>query len=379
MTSSRSDWCHLAWPLRDMRAHPALCPRLIVCGSHLAPEFGHTVDVIEEDGFVVDARVDYPLDTDTEATMARSVGHATLAFADLLESRPPDLLLASADRHEMLAPAIAAVTLRIPIAHLEGGEWTAGAIDNVVRHALTMMAHVHFTPTERATRRVVAMGEEAWRVHRVGAPSLDHLHRGKLLDPAQLADRLRMPLDPAPLVAAVHPVTLFDDPAGAEGAALLAALGRRTEPIVFCLPNADARGRALAGKVRTFCDGRANARLFENLDPLTYWSLLRHAVALVGNSSSGLMETPAVRLPAVNVGRRQEGRERAANVVDAPADPDAIGAALDRITRPAFVQSLHGLHNPYGDGHAGERLAEILAALPSRRELLLKQDTLGTI
>ena len=376
VTSSRSDWCHLAWPLRDMESHPDLAPRLIVTGAHLSPDFGRTIDTIEADGFQVAERVECPLSSDTDTAMARTIGHMTAAFAELLDRLRPDVLLLSADRHEILAPAMAALALRVPIAHIEGGEWTAGAIDNAVRNTLTMLAHLHFTTSRQAACRVVAMGEEPWRVHRVGAPSLDHIHRGTLLDHAGVEARLGFEMRRPPIVAAYHPVTLQDDPTdGVE--ALLAALATLDEPVVFCLPNADAGGRALARRARAFCDGRENARLFVNLEPILYWSLLRQAAVLVGNSSSGLMETPSLGVPAVNVGPRQAGRQRAANVIDVEPDADDIRAALDRARSDAFRAGLQGLANPYGDGRAGTRIARLLADLPSRERLLHKTDTLA--
>ncbi len=372
VTSSRADYSHLYWVLHEIREHPELRLRLIAMAAQLAPEFGAAVEQIEADGFVVHERVECLLSSDSDVGMAKTIGVATLGLADVLGRVRPDLLLLIADRYEMLAAAAAALALRIPIAHIEGGDVSEGAIDQAVRDALTKMAHLHFTPTESACRRVLAMGEEEWRVHRTGAPSLDHLRRSRLPERAQLERQLGLDLGEPPLVVAMHPVTLAEDTT-AEAEALFAALAKVRVPIAFCFPNADAGGRRLVARAREFCRAHPRARLFVNLEPASYWGLLRCAAALVGNSSSGIMEAASLRLPVVNVGTRQDGRERAANVIDAEASPTAIAAALARALTPTFRAGLEGLRNPYGDGHAAERIVRLLAAAPERARLLHKR------
>src|SRR6202161_3817173 len=190
ITTSRADYSHLYWPLRELSAHPHVDLKIIVMGAHLSPEFGSTVQEIEKDGFNIDARVEWLLSSDSDVGMAKTIGVATLSLADIFGQMRPDLLLLIADRYEMLAPASVTLALRIPIAHIEGGEISEGAIDDAVRNALTKMSHIHFTSTALARARVIAMGEEEWRVHRVGAPALDHLRRSPLLSREQLEQRL---------------------------------------------------------------------------------------------------------------------------------------------------------------------------------------------
>jgi UDP-hydrolysing UDP-N-acetyl-D-glucosamine 2-epimerase len=341
-------------------------------GAHLSPEFGQTVGEIERDGFTVHERVECLLSSDSDVGMAKAIGVATLGLADVLGRLRPDLLLLIADRFELLAPASVAVALRIPIAHIEGGEVSEGAIDDAIRNALTKLAHVHFTPTEAARRRVVAMGEEEWRVHRTGAPSLDHLRRRTLASRDEIAAHLKLDLSKPTVMVAVHPVTLARDTL-AEADAVFEALGRLPQAIVFCFPNADAGSRALVTRAEAFCAQNPRARLFVNLNPIDYWSLLQHVDMLLGNSSSGIMETPALRLPTVNVGRRQQGRERARNIVDAEADAGAIVAAVERVVQPSFRAGLEGMENPYGDGRAAERIAGVLATVPLGDALLVKR------
>ena len=372
VTTSRADYGHLYWPLKELQAQPGIDLRLVAMGAHLSPEFGNTIQEIESDGFPVHDRVECLLSSDTDVGMAKSIGLATLGLADTFGRLRPDILLLIADRYELLAPASVALALRIPIAHIEGGEVSEGAIDDAVRNALTKMSHVHFTPTESARRRVLAMGEEEWRVHRVGAPSLDHLERHSLPSLGDLTARLQLTLEPPTLMVAYHPVTLARDTLR-EAEALFGALARMPHQILFCFPNADAGSRALIGRAQTFCGEHPRARLFVNLNPLDYWALLKAAHVFVGNSSSGIMETPTLRIPTVNVGLRQQGRERARNIVDAAPDAEAIVAAVARCLDPGFRTALDGMTSPYGDGHAGERIAHVLGSVPLGEPLLHKR------
>jgi UDP-hydrolysing UDP-N-acetyl-D-glucosamine 2-epimerase len=372
VTTSRADYSHLYWPLHELSRHPGVDLRLIVLGAHLSPQFGETVREIEKDGLPIAARVECLLSSDTDVGMAKTLGLAVLSLADLLAQTRPDLLLLIADRYEMLAPAAVALTLRIPIAHIEGGEVSEGAIDDAVRNALTKMSHVHFTSTEGARARVIAMGEEPWRVHRAGAPSLDHLRRSRLLNREQLEEKLQIDLRSATYLVAYHPVTLLRDTTE-EADALFAALEELSGPVLFCYPNSDAGNHALLEKTRTFLATRPESKLFVNLDAVTYWSLLREVSVMIGNSSSGIMEAASFALPVVNVGFRQKGRERARNVIDAEPSAPAIGAKIAEAGSSSFRDSLAGMTNPYGDGHAAEKIVQVLTSVPLNQELIVKR------
>ncbi len=273
VTTSRADYSHLYWVLHDLRAHPEVELRLIVSGAHLAQEFGRAESEIERDGYVIDERVECLLSSDTDVGMAKTIGVATLGLAEVLGRMRPDLLLLIADRYEMLAPASVALALRIPIAHIEGGEVSEGAIDDAVRNALTKMSHLHFTGTEQARRRVLALGEVEWRVHRTGAPSLDHLRRQTLLPLERLEAELDLRLDETSILVAYHPVTLARDTLR-ETDALFAALDALPHLVLFFFPNPDAGSRGLVVRAREFCDRRPGTKLYVNLPPLHYWSLL---------------------------------------------------------------------------------------------------------
>jgi len=372
ITSSRADFGHLQWPLRHLPAHRQIEPKLIVMGAHLSPEFGSTGDEIRRLGFVVDETIECLLSSDTDVGMSKSIGPAAPGLSDCLGRDRPDLLLIIADRYEMLAPAGVALALRIPVAHIEGGETSEGAIDDAVRNALTKLSHVHFTPTATATRKVLSLGEEAWRVHQVGAPSLDHLREATIPGPAELGETLALDLERPYCLVSVHPVTLATDPE-TDAVALLSALEHISFAKIICFPNADAGSRTLIRRSREFCRRHADARLFVNLAHLDYWGLLKHSLFLVGNSSSGIMETPALKLPAVNIGIRQQGRERAHNIIDCPAHADQVRAAIDKACSETFRASLNDMDNPYGDGTAGRQIAAVIAGLPAKQELLLKK------
>lgn len=363
VTTSRADYSHLYWPLRELSARPEVELGLFVVGPHLSPQFGSTIREIERDGFPIRSRIECLLSSDTDTGMAKTIGVAVMCLADALSAWRPDLLLLIADRYEMLAPAAVAVALRVPIAHIEGGEVSQGAIDDQVRNALTKLAHVHFTSTELARQRVIAMGEEPWRVHRAGAPSLDHLRRSELLDRKTLEERLGLAIGARTLLVAWHPVTILRD-TNAEADALFTALGKIAGQLIFVCPNADAGSHALIERTRALVEKRADTRIFVNLDAVTYWSLLRQVDVMVGNSSSGIMEAASFALPVVNVGMRQQGREHARNVIDVDAEADAIVVAIEGVLRPEFRGGLRGLVNPYGDGTAATAIAEVLATVP---------------
>ncbi|WP_158944747.1 UDP-N-acetylglucosamine 2-epimerase [Granulicella sp. S190] len=371
ITTSRADYSHLYWPLRQLNAHPEVDLKLIVLASHLSPEFGDTVREIEKDGFPIAARLECLLSSDTDVGMAKSIGVAVLSLADTLAAMRPDLILLIADRYEMLAPATVALALRIPIAHIEGGELSQGAIDDAVRNALTKMSHIHFTSTDGARDRVISMGEEPWRVQRAGAPSLDHLSKSKLMSQLEVESCLKIDLSRPTVVIAYHPVTLLSD-TNAEAEEVFAAIEELSQQLIFCYPNADAGSRYLATRIRSLLERRQDAYFFTNLPSVTYWSLLQYAKLFLGNSSSGIMETASFALPTVNIGMRQQGRERPRNVIDASPVKESILAAVLKADSTEFRAYLKGMKNPYGDGCAAERIAQVLTNLPSRDVLLLK-------
>jgi UDP-hydrolysing UDP-N-acetyl-D-glucosamine 2-epimerase len=376
VTTSRADYSLLYWPLRELSEHPDLDLRIIALGPHLSPEFGCTVREIEKDGFRVDARIECLMSSDSDIGMAKTIGVATLSLADCFGQLRPDLIALTADRYEMLAPASVALALRIPLAHIEGGEISEGAIDDAVRNALTKLSHIHFTSTALARARVIAMGEEEWRVHCVGAAALDHLRRSPLLSREQLETRLGIDLSrdhsgPTTVIT-FHPATIAQDTTR-EADALFAAAHQIPGQFLFCYPNADAGSRALIERMQLFSREHADRRVFVNLDPIVYWSLLQYVDLLLGNSSSGIIEAASLELPAVDVGIRQRGRERGRNVLDADPTVDSILDQVRIASSEEFRRSLKGMTNLYGDGHAAGRIAAVLASVKLGEELLIKR------
>lgn len=378
ITSSRSDYAHLHWLLRDLAKHPAIDLRVIALGPHLSPEFGDTAREItrnRKNGPQAFTSLECLLSSDTDVGMAKTLGLAMLGLADVFGRIRPDMVLLIADRYEMLAPASVALTLRIPIAHIEGGEISAGAIDDAVRNAITKMSHLHFTCTRTAQRRVIAMGEQPWRVQLSGSLSLDHLRRAKLLRRQQVERKLGIRLahkrGEKTILALYHPVTLMKDTVE-EAGEMLAALRGLKHQIVFIYPNADAGSRKLIRLTESFIACNSNSKLFVNLDHTTYLSLLNSVDLLVGNSSSGIIESTSLGIPTLNVGIRQKGREHAANVLDVAAEKREILQAMKQALSPAFRDSVQGLENPYGDGHAARKITDVLTRAPLGGRLLFK-------
>ncbi|MDP6986550.1 MAG: UDP-N-acetylglucosamine 2-epimerase [Phycisphaerales bacterium] len=371
VTTSRADWGHAEPVLRELRGRDDVQTSLLVGGAHLEARFGMTISAVREAGYTVAAEIPFLAVEDTDQGMAEGIGRATSGFAKCLGALRPDILMLIADRFEMLAPASAAMALRIPIAHIEGGEISEGAIDQQVRDALTKMSHLHLVPTQDAADRIIAMGEEPWRVAVTGAPSLDHLVIDVLPPPAAVEAAIGMPLAQPPIVVSFHPTTMHRDTTG-ESEVFFSAIEQCPSPLVFCFPNADAGYRRIIEMAEGICSRRDDAVLRINLDHLMYWALLRDAACLAGNSSSGIMEAASLELPVVNVGIRQQGRTRAANIIDAPADEAAIEAAIDRALDPGWRGGLIGISNPYGNGHAAGAIVDRLVSTELGSALLHK-------
>jgi UDP-hydrolysing UDP-N-acetyl-D-glucosamine 2-epimerase len=261
----------------------------------------------------------------------------------------------------------------MPIAHIHGGEITEGAIDDALRHAITKFSHLHFVATERAARRVVQMGEEPWRVTISGAPGLDHVHSLQLPDRKELEELVGLDFTPPPLLVTYHPVTLEPEETETQVANLLGALAEVGHPIVFTYPNADTHNRLIRRMLREFVGRHPQSRIVENLGTRAYFGMMRQAAAMVGNSSSGIIEAASFKLPVVNVGNRQAGREHGRNVIDVGYGREEILQGMRTVLSAGFRTSLADLVNPYGDGHAAERIVERLADVELGDRLIRKR------
>jgi UDP-N-acetylglucosamine 2-epimerase (non-hydrolysing)/GDP/UDP-N,N'-diacetylbacillosamine 2-epimerase (hydrolysing) len=358
VTGSRADY-GLLHPLMDaLRSADDFDLQVIATGMHLAPEFGSTYQIIEQDGFTVDARVDMLLSSDTPAGVAKSVGLGVIGFADALAVLQPNIVLVLGDRFEILAAVQAALFARIPVAHIAGGDLTEGAVDDAIRHSITKMAHLHFVTNSDAARRVRQLGEDPRHIFNVGSPGVDNLLRTARLNRAQLETALELRFQPRNLLVTFHPSTLEATPAAAQLQELFAALdtlGADTG-LIFTKPNADMGGRELGRRIDDFVAARTHAAAFTSLGNQRYYSLISAVDAIVGNSSSGLYEVPSFGKPTVNIGDRQKGRLRAASVIDCAPERTAIRAAIDT----AYTLDCGNIINPYGDGHSVQRILAVL-------------------
>ncbi len=373
VTVGRSDWGIYQSLLAALRRRVDVRLKILASGMHVSPAFGMTVRRVEAAFPGIVERVEMDLSEDTPEKIGVAIGAGVSGFAKSFARERPDIVVVLGDRFEMFSAAAAAVPFLLPIAHLHGGERTEGAIDEQLRHAITKLSHLHFVAAEAYAVRVRQLGEEPWRVIVAGAPALDTLSTQAPLAVDELARRLGGFEVTRPfLLCTFHAVTLEPTEVEAQGNALLAALDRVNLPVLFTMPNADPGGRVLRAQLTAFCAARPQHRLVETLGFEAYGSILRYAAAMVGNSSSGLIEAPSFGLPVVNVGTRQDGRVRAKNVIDVAANVDAIAQAIRVALNPDTRASLAGLVNPYGGGNAGERIAAVLAEVPIGDKLVRK-------
>jgi len=377
ISGSRADYGLLRPTISALHDDPRFELALLVSAMHLQEAHGMTIREIEADGFPIAARVNAGEPIRRPGDFARNLGTATVAFTDALAESRPDLLLVLGDRYEVLAGALAATGLSIPIAHLHGGELSEGSLDDAMRHCLTKLAHLHFVATRQYAERVCQLGEEPWRVHVVGAAGLESILGLDLLDRGALAEALSLARLDAPLLAfTLHPASLEPDQAGEEARAVASAVddvldGQGT--VVLTLPNDDPGSAEVRRQLLAWAAASDRVHAFPSLGQLRYLSLLRHSDAVVGNSSSAVIEAPAFKLPVVNVGERQRGRIQPANVLGAPAERAAVAAALRKALDPGFRASLTDMENPYGDGQVSRRILEVLAAAPSGERLRRKR------
>jgi UDP-hydrolysing UDP-N-acetyl-D-glucosamine 2-epimerase len=375
VTVARSDFGIYRSLLRAIAGDPELELRIYASGTHLAPEFGETVREIEAAGYAVAERVPIFEGDDSPAGVAASMGRGVAGFAEIFGRSAPDLLVVLGDRFDMFAAALASVPFNIPLAHLHGGEVTEGAIDDSLRHAITKLAHLHFVAAEPFAARIRQLGEEAWRIQVVGAPALDGLEEMKLFSKAELEQRFHLDLSEPPLLVTFHPVTRQPGDTAAQTTELLRALEESRLPIVFTAPNADAHGRSVRQALEAFIARQPRARLVENFGQPGYFSMLAQARAMVGNSSSGIVEAASFRLPVVNVGDRQKGRAHGFNVIDTPCVASEIASAITEATSRPFRREIADRSNPYRplERDAAPVIVEKLRSVPLVERLLMKR------
>lgn len=362
-TGTRAEYGLLYWLMKEIERDEELELQLIVSGMHLSPEFGYTVENIEKDGFRVSEKVEMLLSSSTDVGVAKSIGLGVIGFADALDRLRPDCLIILGDRFEALAVAQAAMIMKIPIAHLHGGELTEGLIDEAIRHSITKMAQLHFTSAEVYRKRVIQLGESPENVFNVGAPAIENVRRLRLLNQDELEDSLEFKLGHQPLLVTYHPVTLKARGGIESLKNLLSALDSVApdHKLVITFPNADTHGRELIEVLQKYASRNAERVLLtQSLGQLRYLSLMKICGAVVGNSSSGLLEAPAFGVPTVDIGIRQKGRFKPDSVIESGEDLSEISAALSIALSESHRNTSKTARNPYGDGRVSEKIIPLL-------------------
>lgn len=350
--------------MRRVKESPDVKIQVIATNMHLSPDYGMTVNEIEKDGFSVDCRIDSLLSGDSPAATVKSMGLTQIGIADAFARMQPDLVVILGDRYEMLAAASAALIFRIPIAHLYGGETTEGAYDDNIRHAITMLSDYHFTSTRQYAERIAAMGKSPSSIHWVGALGVDNIRNNAEMSLHDLNESIGFDLGKEYIVATFHPVTTEPGEEEKQTLAMLSALDTiisRGWKILFTMPNSDTGGKKVSALIKEWSNNNPDSvKAVESLGRVRYFTALRHAAAVVGNSSSGLIEAPAFGIPTLNIGNRQKGRAKGNSVIDVAAERDAIIKGLDTVLSPEFRKFAKECSNPYAKPNTLQSIHSIL-------------------
>jgi len=372
VTGTRAEYGLLRWTLDGIQQDPELELKLVVTGAHLDASSGNTYTEIEQHGFTISAKLDMRLEGDTAAAITKAMARGTALLADYFEKNPPDILLILGDRYEILAAAQAAMIAKIPIAHIHGGEATEGLIDEAIRHAVTKMSHIHYVAAEGYARRVAQLGENPNNIHTVGAAGLDSIAKIKPLDKTAIEQQLGYDIGDQHLLVTFHPVTLLQQDATQALAPLLKALQQfPSSCITITGANSDPSGKALNRALAQWCDEHENAHFVNSLGQLKYLSLARLSLAIVGNSSSGLIEIPSLGIATVNIGDRQLNRLKAPSVIDTQNDAIAITQAINKANTKEFKSLCDKKQSPYGKSGAATKIVTSLKQT-SLQNILLK-------
>lgn len=374
VTVGRSDFGLYESTLKLLFADPFFDVALLPCGSHHSPEYGRTISEIEKKGMTYEKDLEMLLSSDSPQSVGKSIGLGIISFAQKFVTLQPDILLVLGDRYDMICGPVAAMGYTIPVAHIHGGAITEGAIDELVRHAITKMSHIHFVSCQQYADRIIQMGEEKWRVFNVGAPGLDRTLTFNRLTAKEASVRLGLDLDQKTILVAYHPVTLETQQLEEQLNALLTALESTDFQIILTYPNADVGHTIIIDQFLQFSEKyKDRVRLIKNAGTDLFFSLMGLVKAMVGNSSSGISEAASFKLPVVNIGSRQEGKLRAANVIDIGYTSEEIKAGIKLAVSDHFREGIKDLNNPYGNGHAGERIVKVLREIRINDKLLRKK------
>jgi UDP-N-acetylglucosamine 2-epimerase (non-hydrolysing)/GDP/UDP-N,N'-diacetylbacillosamine 2-epimerase (hydrolysing) len=359
VTTSRADYGIYRPVLKKIEADADLNLELYVSGMHLSQEHGMTIEEIEKDGFLIKERISI-LGEDSPKGIAISMGQGIIEFGKAFEKSTPDILLVLGDRFEMLSSVIAALPFNIPIAHIHGGESTEGLIDEAIRHSISKMSHLHFPSTPEYAQRIIQMGEEPEKVTLSGAPSLDNLNDIIFLSATEISKKFSLTVPDKFLLVTYHPVTLEYEQNASNFKNLLEVLEENALPVIFTFPNTDTYGTIIIKQIEEFLKQNKEAQAVKSLGTQGYFSLMKLAMGMLGNSSSGIIEAASFSLPVLNIGNRQKGRHCSFNVVYAENSKQSISDALQKVISPEFKNSLRGMKNPYGNGNASQIIVKQL-------------------
>jgi UDP-hydrolysing UDP-N-acetyl-D-glucosamine 2-epimerase len=373
VTTSRADYSIYRPVLMELGRRPLLSPMIVASGTHLSPQHGMTVTAIEADGFPVTEQVPLLVAGDDGIATNKSMALGLLGFSDVFQRIRPDIVLVLGDRYEMFSAALAALSLNIPIGHIHGGELTIGAFDDSIRHSITKLSHLHFVSCVEAAIRVRQLGEDPQRIFLVGAPALDALSDLKSPPLEAVLERVGLGGSAKPVLATFHPTTRDLTSPIDQVTPMLDALAAAGLPVILTAPNADPGGAAIRATLDAFVKGHPQIVLSENLGPTWYFAAMRHAAFMIGNSSSGILEAASFGLPVIDIGSRQEGRTRGANVLHCDNDAAAIKAAIGKVTSDGFAKLAAETDNPYFAGGAASKIADAIEKSPARENLIHKQ------
>jgi len=373
ISGSRADYGLMRETLFKIKKHPNLDLEIIVTGMHLMPEFGKTINEIKKDRFKIH-KINAIYEEDNKESMAKFLGKFIVSLVKKIKKIKPDILLLLGDRAEMLGGAIVGAYLTIPTFHIHGGEVTS-TVDEPVRHAIAKLSHIHLVATKNSAKRIIKMGEDPWRVFVVGAPGLDSILNKKLISPKEIAKKYGLNLSKLILLVIQHPVTTELDEAGQQMKETMEAIKELGYQTIIIYPNADAGGRKMIKVIKKY-EKYPFIKSFKSIPHQEYLGLMKVASVMVGNSSSGIIEAPSFHLPVVNIGKREEGRERAENVIDINYNKEEIKKAIKRaIYDKEFKKKVKKCKNPYGDGKTGIRIIKILNKIKLDKKLLQKKMT----
>ena len=362
VTGSRADYGLLRLVMKGIKADPSLTLQIIATGMHLSPTFGLTYNEIEGDGFEIDQKIQCLAPSDSPIAIAEAAGKVLSGCAKAFDELKPDLVLVLGDRLEIFAACSAALLARIPIAHIHGGEVTVGAYDEAFRHSITKMSSVHFVATEEYKRRVIQLGEHPSTVHLVGGLGVDAIKEIKLLSKDEIEKTLCIKFADKSLLVTFHPATLEDQAPAEQMSELLAALSDKPDTtLIFTMPNADTGGLAIMEQIKSFVYKNDNAYAFESLGQINYLSCMAIVDGIVGNSSSGILEAPTLKVGTINIGDRQLGRSQSVSVINARANKESIKEALNELFSQEFRSTLNACRSPYGEGGASRKILRVLS------------------